>query len=193
MDSTETNQAETLKNLAASIRDEKHRLQAWDRAADIGPAAIRPLSELLADPDFEVARAAKRGLWRVVRQAGRPDHPDQRREAVTQLLALLETEAPVEARREVLWMLSEIGGEEAVPRIAEFLKEEALREDTRMAIERIPGPAAIQALRKGLSEVPEKFKYHLAHSLRVRGVKIADYPSQKLAPTNPYHLSPKRS
>lgn len=182
-----------MKELAASIRDEKQRLQAWDRAAEIGPAAIRPLSELLADPDFEVVRAAKRGLWRVVHQAGRPGHPGQRREAVIQLLAILETETPVEARRDVIWMLSEIGGEEAVPPIAAFLKEEALREDARMALERIPGPAAIQALRKGLAEAPEKFKYHLAHSLRVRGVKIAAYPSQKLMPTNPYTLTPKRS
>lgn len=191
MESTEAKHDESWKDLAESIKDESKRLQAWERAAEIGSAAIKPLSSLMADPDFEVVRATKRGLWRIVRKAGRPGNGDQRRATINELLAVLESDLPVEGRREVLWMLSEIGGEESVARIASFLKNEALRDDARMVLERIPGDASINALQEGLLKAPAQFRPPIAHSLRVRGVGITEYPSQKLVPSNSFILKPK--
>ncbi len=57
-----------------------------------------------------------------------------------------------------------------------------LREDVRMALERIPIKRAVQALKAGFEVAPEDFKGNLAQSLRKRGVKVEGYPCVKLVP-----------
>jgi HEAT repeat protein len=85
-------------------------------------------------------------------------------------------------RREVLSMLSEIGDDEAVKPVAAFLFNPDLWEEARAALERIPGAKSLAALKSGLATAPEDHKPALAHSLRVRGVKVDRYPSEKLTP-----------
>jgi HEAT repeat protein len=162
--------------------DDQVRGPAWQSAETIGAPAIRPLADLMTAPEMEVARAAKRGAWRIVRHAGRPGADADRRAVVTELLPLLEGR-PTAVRREVLWMLSEIGGDESVQPVAACLAESELREDARAALERIPGAKSLAALQAGLAAAPADYKPALAHSLRVRGVKVAGHPSQKLVPT----------
>jgi hypothetical protein len=148
--------------------DDQVRGPAWQCAETIGAPAIRPLADLMTVPEMEVARAAKRAVWRIVRHTGRSGADAERRAVVKELLPLLEGR-PVAVRREVLWMLSEIGGEESVQRVAVCLKERELREDARAALERIPGAKSLAALQAGLAAAPEEYKPALAHSLRVRG------------------------
>ena len=62
-------------------------------------------------------------------------------------------------------------------------EDEHLREDARMALERIPIQRAVQALKAGFEIAPEDFKPNLAQSLRKRGVKVEGYPCVKLVPT----------
>ena len=133
--------------------------------------------------DFERARGAKRQLWQQVRHVGRPDADAERMALAEQLTTLLKQDPSVTVRRELLWMLSEIGGDDCVASLAELLQHPELREDARMALERIPGDASLAALRTGLESVPEDFRLNIAQSLRARGQEVAGLPCVKLKPT----------
>jgi HEAT repeat protein len=165
-------------------KDDNVRGAAWQNAGPLGAQAVKPLATLFTDSEMEVARSAKRALWRIVRHAGRPGADQEKRAVAQELIALLNGQ-PVLVRREALWMLSEIGGSEAVKPIAICLQEADVREDARAALERIPGKESLAALKAGLGSLPEEFRPAIAQSLRVRGVKVLEYPSQKLVPTRP--------
>jgi HEAT repeat protein len=175
-----------VDDLIAKLRDpdDKVRGAAWQNAGSLGALAVKPLANIMTDADMEVARAAKRGLWKIVRYAGRPGADSERKAVANELIGLLVGQ-PTPVRREVIWMLSEIGDSEAVKPIATMLNDREAREDARAALERIPGKESLSALQAGLASVPEEFKPAIAHSLRVRGVKVSGYPSQKLVPTRP--------
>ena len=106
--------------IATKIKDKNDQVRtaAWQRAAQFGPPAVRPLASLIDDPEVETTRAAKRALWQIVRRAGRPKAEAEAKAVVTELLALLSG-ASSAVRRETLWMLSEIGGDEADMHYAE--------------------------------------------------------------------------
>jgi HEAT repeat protein len=174
----------SVNELIARIKDkdDKVRGAAWLNADQYGASAVKPLAEVLSATDIEVARAAKRVLWRIVRHAGRPGAANETAAVVAQLTPLLST-ATGPVRREVLWMLSEVGGDNAVAAVAALLSDKELREDARCALQRVPGTKATAALKKGLSTAPDDFKPAIAVSLRARGEKVDSYPSQKLVPT----------
>jgi HEAT repeat protein len=181
-----------VANLIAGIRDddEKVRAEAWLGAGKFGAAAVKPLAKVMTDKDFEIARAAKRGLWKIVRHAGRPKSGNEKRAVVGELVELLGDEQPVPVRREVLWMLSEIGNRKTVEPIADLLSNKALREDARMVLQRIPSKNALAALRAGFKAAPEDFKLNIAQSLRQRGAKVRGYPCVKLVPTKKTDVKP---
>lgn len=54
-----------------------------------------------------------------------------------------------------------------------------------MALERLPGAKATEALQAAFSTAPEADKPALAHSLRVRGVEVPGVPDLRLVPTKP--------
>lgn len=174
-----------VNRLIARIRssDAETRTTAWQGAGDIGAPAVQPLAIVMTDDDLEVARAAKRAMWKIVRHTGRPGAPKARMAVVAKLCGLLGADQPVSVRREVVWMLSEIGGMRAVRPLAELLSDKHLREDARGALERIPIERAVQALKAGFETAPEDFKPNLAQSLRKRGQKVSGYPCVKLVPT----------
>ena len=45
---------------------------AWQGAQTYGAAALGPLADILGSEDFEIARNAKRAMYRITRHAGRP-------------------------------------------------------------------------------------------------------------------------
>lgn len=175
--------ADAIENLIAAIKspDDPVRGPAWQSAAAAGPAAIKPLAGLLTDPAFEVARSARRALWRIVRHAGRPGAADEARAVVAELVPLLKTGGAL-ARREVAWMLSELGGDEVIAPMAALLADPDAREDARCALMRFSGDKATAAFQSAFAGAPDEFKFALAESLRTRGVKVDGYPSQKLVP-----------
>ena len=185
-------ESKSLEGVIAKIKstDGKVRAEAWQNAAAIGPAAIKPLASLLTEADIEVARAAKRGLWQIVHHVGRPGAPSEKKAATQELTPLLAAGQANALRREVLWMLSEIGEDESVQPVAALLSDNELREDARMVLQRIPGNRALAALKSGLAAAPEDFKPNVAESLRKRGVPIRDYPSQKLVPRKGTNVKP---
>ena len=99
------------------------------------------------------------------------------------LLELLAHDQPGALRREVLWMLSEIAGDESVDSVAALLKNKELREDARMALDRIPGAKSLAALQAALEETDDDFKHNIAQSLRNRGFEVEGVPCHKLVPT----------
>ncbi len=179
----------TVDALIAKIKDknDKVRSEGWLNAGKVGAAAVKPLAAVTisGDSDLEVARAAKRALWQIVHEAGRPGAKEQRDAVLSELDALLSDDWPDAFRREVLWMLSEIGADSSVEPIAAVMKNNELLDDARCALERIPGDASLAALRAALDSVPNGYKSNIAHALRVRGVEPGreKYPSQKLIPT----------
>ncbi|MCL4216068.1 MAG: hypothetical protein KJ052_03550 [Candidatus Hydrogenedentes bacterium] len=181
-----------VEDLLARIRNDDAgiRTAAWRNASAIGAGAIEPLASISSNEPMEVARAAKRGLWQIVRHCGRPGADTERQTVNAALLNLLSDDHPVALRREVLWMISEIGDDNAVPPVAAFLASEELREDARMALERIPGNVSLDALKSALDTVPGEFKPNIADSLRQRGEAVPGYPSAKLTPVKPTGVTP---
>lgn len=161
------------------------RTAAWQQAGTVGAPAVKPLAQLYTHDDQEVRRAAKRGLEQMVRTVGAPGVQAAQAAVIRELLDLLGDSQPVGLRRDVLWLLSEIAGAESVEPIAALLKHGDLREDARMALERIPGEESLAALHQALGTVPAAFQANIAQSLRARGEAVdpKKYPCQKLVPT----------
>ena len=181
-----------VDTLMAGIRDDndKVRTDAWLSAGEVGAPAVEALAKVMTDENLEVARAAKRALWKIVRVAGRPGAGNERRAVVGRLVELLGDEQPLPVRREVLWMLSEIGTRRSIKPIAALLSNRELREDARMVLQRIPSRGALAALRAGFKAAPEDFKLNIAQSLRQRGVEVSGYPCVKLVPTKKTNVKP---
>ncbi|HUT95407.1 MAG TPA: hypothetical protein VMY37_38485 [Thermoguttaceae bacterium] len=187
----------TLDALLKGIKsdDPDVRTKAWLAAGQIGAPALAPLAKIVAEGDLEVSRAAKRAMWKIVRTVGAPGRGDCKAAAETELIGLLGEGQPDSVRCEVLWMLSEIGGEktiDAIREIPDLLENKALREDARCCVERIPGQAAVDALAEGLEASEDEFQLALAQSLRARGVEVDQekYPCKKLVPTKETSVEP---
>lgn len=184
----------TLEALLEAINsdDAETRTNAWQAAGGIGAPAVGPLAKIVDSGDLEVARAAKRAIWKIVRTVGAPG-AEGKEGVVAALIGLLGAEQSDAVRREVFWMLSEIGGNSAIEAIAHIpglLENEGLREDARACIERIPTEFAIQTLQDGLSAAPDDYKINLAQSLRARGVEVPGLPCQKLTPVKQTAVKP---
>jgi HEAT repeat protein len=184
-DSSAASPSGSLESWIDNLRsaDDKARWVAWQSAPQFGAPAIRSIGELLNLADAETARAASRALFAIARHAGRPGAGPEQEAVSAELVTLLQGPNPI--RRQVLWMLSEIGDHRSVPAIADLLAEREVREDARAALERIPGLEAVAALRAALETAPETYRPALAQSLRVRGAKVTGYPSEKLLPSRP--------
>jgi len=183
--------SEPVNDLVRRLRspDEQINGPACQAAVAYGAPAVRPLLALLAEPDFELSRRAKRALYAMVRYAGRPGANNEARDLEIELLGGLSTGTNA-SRRHVLWLFSEIGSARAVPSISALLSVAELREDARCALMRIPGRRSTRALRAAFAAAPEDFKYALADSLRQRGEKVDGYPSQKRLPTRQTTVTP---
>jgi HEAT repeat protein len=191
-ETAEATKSDSVQKLINKIRDESAevRTEAWLSAGEVGAEAVRPLAKVMSDKELEVARAAKRAIWKIVRHAGRPGADNERRAVVGELVELLGDEQPVPVRREVLWMLSEIGTRKSIKPIAALLSNKELCEDARMVLQRIPSKGAVAALKAGLEAAPEDFKLNIAQSLRQRGEKVSGYPCVKLVPTKKTNVKP---
>ncbi len=177
---------------AINSEDAETRTNAWQAAGGIGAPAVGPLAKIVDSGDLEVGRAAKRAIWKIVRTVGAPG-AEGKEAVVAALIGLLGAEQSDAVRREVFWMLSEIGGNsavEAIRNIPGLLENEALREDARACIERIPTEFAIQTLQEGLEAAPADYKINIAQSLRARGVRVAGLPCQKLTPVKQTEVKP---
>jgi len=181
-----------VDRLISKLKDssDEVRTEAWLGAGEVGAPAVKALAKVMTDEELEVARAAKRALWKIVRHTGRPGATKEKRAVETELVELLGDDQPVSVQREVLWMLSEIGAIRSIKPIAGLLSNRELREDARMVLERIPNRSAVRALEAGLEAAPEDFKLNIAQSLRKRGVDVPGLACVKLVPTKKTTVKP---
>jgi len=187
----DTAQAQGVDELITGLKSDnaEKRTQAWQSAGQVGAPAVKPLAKIMTNDNLEVARAAKRALWQIVRYTGRPGANQEKRVVEAELIDLLGDEQPIAVRREVLWMLSEIGSRRSIEPITRLIKNEDLREDARMALERIPNRRAVAAMKSAFETATDDFKPNIAQSLRKRGEEVAGYPCQKLVPTKKTDVS----
>lgn len=172
-------------HLIALIASDDKRLRsfAWRGAGKIGAPAVKKLAAMMSHGNIEVAWAARRALREIAHHVGRPFGVSHAKEdVIAELIPLLGSDQPLEVRREVLWLLAEIGSDESVDPVARLLNDAELREDARMALDHIPGDLSLAALKAALEQVPEEFKINIAQSLRHRGVVVPGHPCQKLVP-----------
>lgn len=176
-----------LSELIKGIQSDKAeaRTAAWQQAGIVGASAVKPLAKLCTKENQEVRRAARRGLEKIMHTVGAPGIQTEKSAVIRELLSLIGDDQPVALRRDILWLLSEIGEAESVEPVTALLKHSALREDARMVLERIPGNESLAALQHALGSVPEDFRLNIAQSLRARGetVNPEEYPCRKLIPT----------
>jgi len=185
--------AKPVDELMAGLRstNEVTNAAACDSAAEYGAGAVQPLALTMGSPDFELGRRCKRALYRIVRHAGRPGADTEATAVETNLLPLLSKDTlPVQVRRDLVWILSEIGSARAVEPLAALFADKDLRDDARCVLLRLPCPEAFAALKRAFATAPEDFKFALADSLRSRGEHIEGYPSKELIPTAQTTVTP---
>jgi hypothetical protein len=182
----------TLETLLNDIQstDDTTRAAARDGAGVVGAAAVAPLAKIAGSGELEIARAANRALQNVVYYAGRPGAEDEAQAVSTELVKLLGDAQPTQLRRDVLWMTWQIAGQEAVEAVAALRSNDDLREDARMALERLPGDKATAALQAALTAAGDAEKPAFAHSLRVRGIDTPGIPDLRLVGTKPARVQP---
>jgi len=163
-------------------KDDRVRGPAWQHAETMGAPAVQPLEAVMVDQDFEIAQAARRALYRIVRHAGRPGAKTEAKAVVAELIPMLRS-AHALVRRDAAWMLSEIAGNEAIGPMSALLSDPEVREDVRCALMRFPGNRATSAFKTAFAAAPEEFKTALADTLRERGIKVQGYPSQNIVPS----------
>lgn len=169
------------------------RRDAWLKAGPLGADALASLADLAANAELEISRAANRAMWQIVRYAGAPGRETERQAVVQALAELLgNTRFPVQLRRDMVWMLSEIiKDEETDESIAlGLLMDPELGEDIRMGLQRINGPRAVAVLKAGYAKAQGEFKTALACSLRKCNVAIAEPPCPKLVPRKQTRVKP---
>jgi HEAT repeat protein len=152
--------------------------------------AIPTLAEMIKNADPETMRAGKRQLWEMVRHVGRPGNAEQVQVVVKALVGLLASDQPAAVKREALWALSELGGNEIIDPVAALLADKEVREDACMVLERLPGDQPVAALKAALKSVPEEFVINVVHSLRARGIAVEGPPCHKLKPTKKTSVTP---
>ena len=171
-------------------KDDAVRAAARDKAGPLGAKAVLPLAKIAAGGELEIARAANRAIQNIVYLAGRPGAENEAKAVAAELLKLLGDSQPLQLRRDVLWMIWQIAGEEAVEPVAALLANPDLNEDARMTLERLPGDKATAALKAALARAVDDAKPALAHSLRVRGVETPGVPDLRLKPTKKTSVQP---
>jgi len=162
--------ADAVQDLVAGITDASPevRTAAWQGAGPAGAAGVSALGELTGADDPEVARCAIAGLGRIAYHAGRPGADEERPAVAAALCRLLTDSHPVEARREIVYLVSLVGGADEVPAVAALLQDPELADDARMALERIPGEASADALIAAIDMVPPGMQVRLIQSLAHR-------------------------
>ncbi len=120
--------------------------------------------------DFNKSRADLVKISDMIRNAsGKPEMKAMEK----QLDEFLKSDASYAAKDFVCRELSVAGTEASVPALASMLTDEKVSDIARYALERIPGAAVDDALRKALSKAEGKAKVGIINTLGVRGDKKA--------------------
>ena len=138
--------------------------------------AIDTLIAELADKSLDVRARAIRAYQAAVHQAGRPGAEAERAAAVKTIAEKLGSELPKPAVLVLLGALEHIGRDDAVPRLAAFIRhaDPLVRERARCALLANPGPKALEPLRAALADAEQPaWRIGLINALGTRRDKAA--------------------
>jgi len=170
------NAQELIEKMKSS--DPYVRYEAWKSAGPMGAEAVAGLADLVASSDRWVARAAKFALGNITHYAARPASPSSGREGAKneasavagELLKVATSNRPLRVRADALNLLGFVGDGKTVSAIAKLLDERDVRDEARMALERIPGRDSQRALQRACERAPADFKPNIEQSLRSRSL-----------------------
>lgn len=170
--------------VASFLSDVRHggaaeRLVAVRQAALVGTAVLPALGAIYAGDDPAAGRAAWEAMQRIVSNAARPGAPDEARAAADALRQIAGPGQPRAVRADALQLLGMVGGAADTSVLAGLLEETVVRDDARMALERIPGPAADDALRRAARTCPPEYRPAIDQSLRHRHAKRAEVGARR--------------
>jgi len=148
--------------------DANVRYKAWRSAGPTGAEAIPGLGDLMASPDKSIAKCAKGALETITHYAARPGSPTEARAVSNNLLKLADSTRPHMVRADALTLVAYVGDGHCVPTLVKLLNDYDVHEEARLALERIPGSASLNALKKAATSVPENYKANIAQSLHDR-------------------------
>ncbi len=147
------------------------RYYAWKSSALQKADAVAPLAKLACSSDKGVAKAANAALPILAHNSARPGAYEEAESTANELLKVAEnSEYTHMVRANALHLAGCIAPAQLVPKIAKLLAIEELREEARMAIERIPGNPSTHALKAGLKSTPENFHKNIEQSLHNRSL-----------------------
>ena len=177
----EAAQNPTLGSLLSAINhgDTAARVSAVKQSVLVGTPAIVPLGQVAGGGEPAAARAATEALNRIVLHAGRPKADRERKEAVARLGELAQPTHPRVVRAQAVFLIGSIGRDEAVRPLTALLGDEQMREDARMALERVPGKAADAAIKQAEKTAPPDFKASLRLSIKHRATPMREIGARK--------------
>ena len=95
-------------------------------------------------------------------------HPAARKKLAGKLVAMLASDATVEAKQVACWQLSIVGSAAEVPALAKWVGDKDLGYQARLALERIPGDESAAAMRTALVTASGETRVGLINSLAAR-------------------------
>ncbi|MGC8667283.1 MAG: HEAT repeat domain-containing protein [Chthonomonadales bacterium] len=150
--------------------DEAAREAALADAPKLPATAVVPLARVMGGDDLGAGRAAQEGLRRLAYASmSNGTHAA----VAAELLKVIGPDYPRAVRSDALMLLGCCGGGAAVPPISALLEDADIREDARMALERIPDPAAARALKAALKRVPQEYRPAIRQSLRHKSMRLS--------------------
>ncbi len=150
--------------------NEAGREEALADAPKLPATSVVPLAQVMGGDDLGAGRAAQEGLRRLAYAS----MSNGTHEAVAaELVKVIGPDHPRAVRSDALMLLGFCGGSSAVAPIAALLEDADIREDARMALERIPDPAATRALKAALKRVPADYRPAIQQSLRHKSMRLS--------------------
>ncbi|MFA4016229.1 MAG: hypothetical protein RUDDFDWM_001332 [Candidatus Fervidibacterota bacterium] len=139
-------------------------LEVYAKVSALGADALPMLLKIAAEENTSEGLAAKKVAEAIVHTASAKGGKE--RQSVEQrLIDALKLELPVDVKRFAIELLSYCGMEAGADALGELLNDEALREDARRALERIPTENASKAILKALAGAKGIFKVGLINTL----------------------------
>ena len=167
--------AERVKFLARMrSSDAAERYAGWQSAGPMGADVINVLGELASSEDKGVALSATGAMEKIAHYAGRPGAQSEAQKVSSELLKIANSDRPRMVRSNALQLVGFIGDAKSVGGLVRQMKDKDLREDARLALERIPGSlseSALKALAKAADENKEPFAENVKQSIYNRALQ----------------------
>ncbi len=156
--------------------DADTRFATWRAAGEASPAVIPQVGKLCGSENPAIAKAAREALTTITHSVGKDVTGPSRAGVVKGLMELTAPAYEVPVRAHAFRLLSDIAGQESVPAIAKYLRDDDLREEVVFCLERIPGDASVKGLIAAWKDAKEEFKPRLlaafGHRRATEGVPI---------------------